>query len=260
MKLHLPLFLVLIGLILSSSCKVTKRLYNKGYHIESYSSNERPKKDFKREEERVVNDTIIIHKTFPSGNNHINREDDDLFASAEINLNKNSTIKLNKTNECDILILSDGSEIKVKVIEITESNVKYKKCNYLEGPNFVKSLKEVHLIKFSNGENFIPKIYEEEEEPASYREKESSQSNFDGGASIAGLVFSIIAAVFSVIAWFFSWIFTIPGLVMGLLAIIFGAIGSKKTKLRGMGVYSLVMGIITFILALIALVIILLIF
>ena len=41
-----------------------------------------------------------------------------------------------KTDDpCDLIYLQDGNEISAKVSEITDTDVKYKKCNNLTGPN-----------------------------------------------------------------------------------------------------------------------------
>jgi len=52
----------------------------------------------------------------------------------------------------DNIILKNGEDINTKIIEINESNVKYKKYNNLDGPLYTTSKDEIFYIKYSNGE------------------------------------------------------------------------------------------------------------
>jgi hypothetical protein len=52
---------------------------------------------------------------------------------------------------CDDIILKEGKIIKSKVLEITDTDVKYKLCDHLEGPTYNVKKSDVLLIKYSNG-------------------------------------------------------------------------------------------------------------
>lgn len=52
----------------------------------------------------------------------------------------------------DIIVKHDTSELKVKVTEILEDVVKFKKFDFLDGPVYSISKKDVFLIVFQNGE------------------------------------------------------------------------------------------------------------
>ncbi|MEO6667876.1 MAG: RICIN domain-containing protein [Ferruginibacter sp.] len=51
----------------------------------------------------------------------------------------------------DILMLKNGDEIKIKTLEITETNVKYKKWNNLDGPIYSQDKKNIVKIVYENG-------------------------------------------------------------------------------------------------------------
>lgn len=51
----------------------------------------------------------------------------------------------------DIITLINGNEIEAKVIEISPSEIKYKKFDNLGGPTIVVQKNEVFLIKYENG-------------------------------------------------------------------------------------------------------------
>lgn len=256
LRMQLLLVIIILGF---SSCTFTKRLYRKGYHVDyPISKSKKNTHSSQNDSEDQKNIAENSKNAFDIDNSISSSQNEkgvilDLPVQVLFNEMSKEQVVNNKSDDCDLIIMMDDAQIKAKVLEITETQIKYKKCSYQDGPTFTQSLSDVNHIKFANGEVFIPEI---KEDGASNSDKPSVKSGkFDGGPSVAGLVFSILATVFSVITWFFSWIFTIPGLVMGLLAIILGAIGSKRKNLKGMGVYSLVMGIITFVVSLIALII-----
>ena len=53
----------------------------------------------------------------------------------------------------DVITLSNGTEIKAKVIKITSSEIEYKKWSYLDGPSYIESVNNISSIKYQNGEN-----------------------------------------------------------------------------------------------------------
>lgn len=52
----------------------------------------------------------------------------------------------------DLIILKDNSEIKSKVIEISEALIKYRKASNLNGPTYTISKAEILMIIYENGE------------------------------------------------------------------------------------------------------------
>ena len=52
----------------------------------------------------------------------------------------------------DIIIRNDGSEILSKVIEVTQSDVKYKKLSNPNGPTYTISISDIKSITYENGE------------------------------------------------------------------------------------------------------------
>tara|TARA_B100000767_G_scaffold119656_1_gene114144 strand:+ start:1475 stop:2386 length:912 start_codon:yes stop_codon:yes gene_type:complete len=62
---------------------------------------------------------------------------------------------LSAYSQSDNIILKTGEEINAKVIEIGFDDIKYKKIDYLDGPNYVLSQSQIFMIKFSNGDKSI---------------------------------------------------------------------------------------------------------
>ena len=55
------------------------------------------------------------------------------------------------TNAQDLIIKKDGSDISAKILEITISEVKYKKFDNLSGPIFTMLKSDVLMIRYENG-------------------------------------------------------------------------------------------------------------
>ncbi|MDO9187311.1 MAG: hypothetical protein Q7W13_14945 [Bacteroidia bacterium] len=55
------------------------------------------------------------------------------------------------TNAQDTIVKRNGDNILSKIIEISENEIKYKKFDFQDGPNFIENKSEIQLIKYSNG-------------------------------------------------------------------------------------------------------------
>lgn len=64
----------------------------------------------------------------------------------------------------DVITKTDGSTIQVKVTDIEETVIKYKKFDNQEGPSYSVNKKDVTKITYSNGS--VDKFSEEEAKPA----------------------------------------------------------------------------------------------
>ena len=142
-----------------------------------------------------------------------------------------------QVSKCDTIILKTGSVIFAKVEEISQTEVKYRRCDNLSGPlhSIIKS--DVSSIRYVNGtrDNFTPVV------DVTYTPAFSPQNSLPQqtqGLAVAGFISSVVGL----------FIASIP---LGLLAIIFGGISLKKIRgsqgrLRGRGlaIAGIVIGII----------------
>ena len=55
-------------------------------------------------------------------------------------------------NAQDVIIFQDGTELEVKVTEVSETQVRYKAWSNLEGPTFVKNIADIFQIRYENGQ------------------------------------------------------------------------------------------------------------
>ena len=98
---------------------------------------------------------------------------------------------------CDTIFLKTGEQIKAKVLEVGQSEIKYKLCDNLNGPTFIMNIVEVLKIKYYI-ETSIISLYNEVIPPltSSVTEKKQEPSSLGGFISgVAGilLIFTIIA-------------------------------------------------------------------
>lgn len=148
--LNMKQLLLLLSLVFVFSCTVQKRKYQKGFYVNWHKSKSNPlQKAEPAIKHSMSNENPTEVVTVPA------QPVTDMEASMNENagpaLTKKKSLPLISDDPCDDLVFKDGSEIKVKVVEITASDIKYKKCDMQEGPNYVVKKSEVFMIKYANG-------------------------------------------------------------------------------------------------------------
>jgi hypothetical protein len=81
-------------------------------------------------------------------------------------------------DSCDRMLMRDGREIMARVLVISAGEIRYKRCDMSDGPDFVVRRGQVFMIEYLNGS----KEYFKEEQPADapaqhgskYRSREDS--------------------------------------------------------------------------------------
>ncbi len=150
MKTSLVVFLVLLGFIFSN-CTLKKRSYTRGYYVDwafHKSTNNKPKTKV---------EVLSLKKEMPieqaSTNTELQKE-----SESEIWVNHQATFSIKtkaiyKLDEpcSDLLTLRNGDEINVKIIELTDNLVKYKRCDNIDGPLISISKSKVFSIEYKNG-------------------------------------------------------------------------------------------------------------
>lgn len=63
----------------------------------------------------------------------------------------------------DVIIFKNGNEKKVKVLEVSPTEVKYKSFDYLEGPLYTDQKSQIFMIKYENG---LKDVFGSESKPA----------------------------------------------------------------------------------------------
>ena len=137
---------------------------------------------------------------------------------------------------CDNIILKSGDEIPAKVIEIAADIIKYKRCDYIDGPIISMPKSDILMIRYSNGSKEI--FSSDIKKPFSTIEGESGDG-FWAGTSIFSLMVAIIGMVVA------------GALPLGILAVITGIIALREeNKLVPIAVIGIMLGLIDIILIL----------
>lgn len=146
--------LILVILLSLFSCDVQKRLYRKGYYFDKWNKKtksfvgitERTESSVLspialKEKSDAINDVVLVAENKNKGNT--------------TTINKEKVIKhfnIQKPDSCgDKIVLKSGDEYRVKIIEINDSEIKYKRCDFLDGPLYTIHKSKVYLIQYSNG-------------------------------------------------------------------------------------------------------------
>ena len=65
------------------------------------------------------------------------------------------TIGFINSSAQDIITTKDGTDIQAKILEVTPTEVKYKKYNNLDGPIFTIIKTDILIVRYENGENEV---------------------------------------------------------------------------------------------------------
>ena len=208
--------ILLLPILTLFNCSLQKRKYQSGYFLSwnknnlSIAKNEK-QKGFNVQKKEIKFKDISFEK--------------DITASANNKVTKifNNTINNNLAvpDSCDEIIYKDGTEIKAKITEINTSEIRYKRCDFIDGPTFVEKQNKVFMIKYSNGKSEMFKTEKADEYSNSKITNDSQKINDKDKKtnpfSIASLVFSILGLN--------------PIFILGwILGLIFGALAKKEIK------------------------------
>lgn len=163
---------ILAIMLLLSSCSIEKRVHLPGYYVEWHKSHNGSPKNEKVE---ILNNSDNQLSTGTAHNNSANTAEI-LFAtvSNETSFPSTNLIELNpeilsiqqkklspqqftvqEDTDCDLIILRSGQEIQAKVLEVGQTEIKYKNCDNQNGPTFSLNKSEVFMIKYPNGTSTV---------------------------------------------------------------------------------------------------------
>ncbi len=255
--LHLAILLA-TTLLAFSACKIEKRLHRPGYHVEwkksspsKARSTEKASHAERGEKARETDKPVtkeIAEPNLSAESNSKNRKSPDtpndnlaLRIASDFQYNQQNAPDLFFDDECETLVMVDGRRLLVKVIEINQQEIKYKKCNYLQGPIVVVDKKDVDRIVYANGAVDIVSGY-------SAPDKKSPRSSPDSEEQPVQKrleVMALMSMLFGITGLF------IAALVFGLMALIFGFVSMMKFSAnprefggRGMAIAGIIIGIL----------------
>jgi hypothetical protein len=95
-------------------------------------------------------------------------------------------------NAQDVITKRNGDDIEAKVLEVLDSEIKYKKFNFLDGPTYTEKKSEILLIRYENGSKDIFTENDTETAKRKVSEENNNQPNRSiavrGGLTIANII------------------------------------------------------------------------
>jgi len=146
--------LLLTGIIFLSSCSLKKRSYRPGYYIDFAFNN-------KTKHSSIKNKTSHSEQFFKipkESSAFVETKEDPMTSAAvgyvEVIQNQKSKNNLQDPTDSlceDVINFRSGKILTAKVLEITETHIKYKRCDNLEGPVFSINKNDIASVKYPNG-------------------------------------------------------------------------------------------------------------
>lgn len=207
----------LLPILFLISCGVQKRKYQKGYYV-----------NWNKSEVRHTTPNTTTKKTaLPTAEREpikseaaqIENATEQVYASVDVSKTDAGATRKKLTirdNLCDELIFNDGTEQRGKVIEITETEIKYKKCDLEDGPTYTVKKSSLFMIKYADGRREVFKESKQAANSSPVKQNNSKGVKKTHPMAVASLVMGIL----SVVPYF--------TIITGILAIVFGNMALKK--------------------------------
>lgn len=144
----------IVSSLLLIGCTVQKRTYQNGYYISykkhvsgSTHSSETNKQNLLTDSKNEYSGTNSTESISDLGKD---------IAKSYLRSTQNS-FKIPGDTCGDLLVFNDSARLNVKVLEITNESIKYKRCDHFDGPTYSISQSKAAYIKYYNGvtESFI---------------------------------------------------------------------------------------------------------
>lgn len=161
-----------------------------------------------------------------------------LFLSLNLTFAATATISNSKLADgCATIVLKTGDIISANVIQISPTDVKYKRCGKPNDPEIILPLSKVLKIKDAEGED----IWKDDKGSTTRTDEAASTGQKMNGLALTSMILGILSVLLTLLGL---------GWITGALAIIFGSIGLYKIirnpeiwRGKGMAISGLITGI-----------------
>lgn len=225
--LTLFILLLFIALLVTGSCTVEKRVHRKGLHVEWLSR----KKTSTHAVERHAPSPAIAKLPQPG-----NIPDGKPVCREELRQTPDRYAVAAKEEPCDVMILRNGEEWRVKVSEVTEKEIVYTDCETGSNTSQRIAKSKVFMIKYTNGLKEVMDGTVEEDKPTpphtSKEEYRSPQGTQVPGSLSGSLLLTIISVL--TVAFGVGFLLAIPAFVLAIRAL--KKINQEPMRYKGSGV------------------------
>jgi hypothetical protein len=152
---------------------------------------------------------------------------------------------------CDQIVLRNGDVIEAKVKEVGVNEIRYKKCDRQDGPDYTISKRDILSIKYSNGEVERFNASSTAASPSQSNSSNNRQSydsptnqQNDGPRTDAFAIVAISAGGLAVLTGLGSFLFAAVAVVFGAMSISRIRKQPGRYKGKGLAVAGMVLGIV----------------
>jgi hypothetical protein len=261
-KLILASYTLLI-LMIFTGCSIEKRIHNKGFHVEWSKSH----KTLEVNSKDALNPKTQPHQNLEyiainTSELHSNANLELISFAKKINIEKEEIkyqeVKNFEEENCDVIVLNNGTEIKAHVLEIKIREIIYRPCGQYSGKTIEIKRSEVKEILYPDGTKTEIEQRYSSKKKKEQKERIQKETNEDEISSIAKLSFrfGLWGLILTVIPFL-----TAIGSLFSITAIVLGAIGMKDGgRSRKRATAGLILGLIPLLILILALIILLIIF
>ena len=223
-------FIITLNLLVFvvSSCSIEKRVHRSGFHIEwkswkrAYNVTTLTKKNIAKQPNgnqiKSVAQSEVVSNLITNVDSVIETPiyasiDNTIIPTIKSSIKQKTLSIISPSENCDIITLKSSEEIKAKILEVGQNEIKYKKCDYLDGPTFTIANTDVYMIKFPNGTGKYfntDKVSKTEDKPV----------NKPKTANKAGTFFKLFFLGLLLFALGFlltPYLYGIPGIIVGTI-------------------------------------------
>jgi hypothetical protein len=245
-----PFFFVL----LMFSCTVQKRKHQDGFYV-SWANK-------KTDQKNITSKTPVERKTAAISMATIPQEvSTEPVASASAGnrvisaemITPRAAISFTDT-ECDLIVMRSGEEVRAKVLEVSSTVIKYKRCDLTDGPMYTINKSEVFMVKYPNGtKDMMPEPTTTRESPTYNSTNQAPVSKKDKKLEPFALIgfLAVIVGIFLPLG--LGLLIVLAGIIMCIVGITKVANNPNKLKGKGLAITGLVIGLVIGGLALLAL-------
>lgn len=239
--------------LMISSCSVQfeKRRYTRGYYLDVHAQSSE-NENRKPAENNIRGMKLINHNT---------------ESGIEIEEQQSAIRPLTSVRQnepCDRIYFADGSQAEVKVLDVNEKEVVYRKCNEPNSPVIILNKKHISKIEFSSGARYeegmeegqeqnnrqeeVQKSVESTNQSQNQTQKPKQASAKEGFINILALFFAITGLVMLILAFLHSWYWLFGAAIFSALGASLGWFGINK-PLKGLAIVALIIGTVCSILS-----------
>jgi hypothetical protein len=214
-------FLYSCSLTNSTKLKGNKPLFGKSNSGQQIISEEIRQLDkLESSEETIIANNSNLQEIEPQPTSDLATLTNDLYPSEKIN-----TKILD--NSCDRITFLNGDEEEVKLIEIGDDYIKYKRCDNLDGPTYNVSKTKVFMILYYNGKKEVIEHNAADEKPKYQEQTKNNNNQYNSSESeING--FALASFVFGILGFI-----PLLGIILGVIAN--NQISKNPNKYKGKG-------------------------